>query len=113
MSSDARERDWLETIVENCERIDGYLGDRTEQDFAESGLIRDAVERCLERIAEAAVRLGPERLKAIAPDLALHELRGLGNILRHEYDRVDPRIIWNTARYDLPPFKAACLAELR
>jgi uncharacterized protein with HEPN domain len=30
-------------------------------------------------------------------------MRALRNILTHEYDRVDIRIIWDTIRNDLPP----------
>jgi uncharacterized protein with HEPN domain len=53
-----------------------------------------AVERKLQVISEAAVRLdeGPE---AICPGLPWHNIRGIGNWLRH-HDRVDVETVWNT-----------------
>ena len=82
------------------------------QAFAADAKTRDAVERCIERITEAAVRLGPERLAAIAPDTALRDVEGLGNVLRHEYQRVNARLIWDTATTDVPALRSACAKAL-
>ena len=65
-----------------------------------------AVERKLQVISEAAVRLGSEADK-LCPGLPWHEIRGIGNWLRHQYDRVDIETLWNTVTDDLPPLKAA------
>ena len=113
MYSDAdRARDWIEDIVENIDRVRLYIAGRTAADFGEAPMVRDACERCVERIVEAAVRLGPERLARVAPDTVLHQLRGLGNRLRHEYDRVDAQLLWDVVERDLPPLRAACAAAL-
>jgi uncharacterized protein with HEPN domain len=112
-SDDERALDWLADLVENANRIHRYLGGMTFEQFAGNLRVRDAVERCIERIAGAAVRLGPIRLAAIAPSPALHELRGLGNLLRHAYDRIDPKLIWDTATFDVPELSAASSDELR
>jgi uncharacterized protein with HEPN domain len=111
-SSDERARDWLEDIVANCKRIDSYVKGFTFEQFAADGKTVDAVERCLQRISEAAIRIGEERLRQVAPDLPIRQVRGLGNILRHHYDRIDPKLIWDTAQFDLPPFRSACEAAL-
>lgn len=118
MSSDAnpseeRARDWIGDIVENATRVASYVDGMDFDRFAADHMVRDAVERCIERITEAAVRLGPERLARIAPQTVLHQVRGLGNLLRHEYDRVNVRVIWNTVTTDLPPLRAACEAALQ
>jgi uncharacterized protein with HEPN domain len=65
-----------------------------------------AVERKLQVISEAAVRLG-EQAEALCPGLPWRDIRGIGNWLRHQYDRVDIETIWNTLTRDLPPLKAA------
>ena len=44
-------------ILENVERIEGYLAGLDREAFRRDALRRDAVERCLERICEAAYRL--------------------------------------------------------
>lgn len=39
-------------------------------------------------------------------------LGAIGNILRHEYDRVTPKIIWDVVTYELDAFEVALSAEL-
>lgn len=36
-----------------------------------------------------------------------NDIRGIGNWLRHGYDRIDPGIIWNTAAKDLTDLQRA------
>jgi uncharacterized protein with HEPN domain len=47
-----------------------------------------AVERKLQVISEAAVRLGAQA-ELLCPGLPWHNIRGIGKWLRHQYDRVD------------------------
>lgn len=47
-----------------------------------------AVERKLLVISEAAIRLG-ENAQTLCPGLPWNSIRGIGNWLRHQYDRVD------------------------
>jgi uncharacterized protein with HEPN domain len=64
-----------------------------------------AVERKLLLISEAAVRLGEEG-PALCPELPWENIRGIGNWLRHQYDRVDVETVYRTVREDLPTLKA-------
>lgn len=85
------------------------------QAFERDGKTRDAVERCLERICEAAHRLGG-RAAELAPNQPWGDIRGMGNRLRHAYDRLDLDTAWNTARDRLPARAAdarRALAKLR
>jgi uncharacterized protein with HEPN domain len=34
------------------------------------------------------------------------DIRGMGNRLRHAYDRLNLDVIWNAARHDVPPLAA-------
>ena len=88
-------------IVENAGRIDGYLAGMDRVAFGRDGRTRDAVERCLERVCEAVYRLG-ERADELMPGHPWGDIRGMGNRLRHAYDRVNTEIIWNTARERVP-----------
>jgi uncharacterized protein with HEPN domain len=56
--------DCLADIVENAERIEGYLAGMDRAGFQADGRTRDAVERCVERVCEAVVRLG-DRAEAL------------------------------------------------
>jgi uncharacterized protein with HEPN domain len=92
-------------ILENLERIQDYVAGLDREAFGGDTLRRDAVERCLERICEAAFRLG-EKAAELAPSQPWGDIRGLGNRLRHAYDRIDLDILWNTVRDRLPSLKA-------
>jgi uncharacterized protein with HEPN domain len=97
--------DSLADMIENAERIASYLTAMDRQTFARDGKTRDAVERCLERICEAERRLGG-RAADLMPGQPWSDIRGMGNRLRHAYDRLDLDIVWNTARDRLPTLAA-------
>ena len=70
----------------------------------------DAVERCLLRISEAARKLSAV-LDEIAPGQP--DVRAVGNVLRHEYDAVDPAVIWQIVEKDLVPLHQAVEKAIR
>jgi uncharacterized protein with HEPN domain len=72
---------------------------------------RDAVERCLERVSEAATKLG-DAADELAPGPPWKSVRALGNVLRHAYDHVDPARIWEIVTQDLPQMRTAVEAGL-
>lgn len=107
-----REGQRLSDIIENIDAIASYVGTMDFDAFVCDGKTIDATERCLQRITEAAIKIGPDRMQSIAPELPLAAVRGLGNMLRHEYDSIDLRSIFNTVIDDLPKLRAACLQAL-
>ena len=107
--STEREALRLHDIVENIERIEGYVAGLDFAGFAAARMTVDAVERCLQRITEAVIKIGPERMAAISPLTPIDAVRGLGNALRHDYDGVDLRVIWQTVSESLPALKSDCL----
>ena len=74
--------------------------------YKEDRKTKSAVERELQIISEAAIRLGEEGVRR-APGPDWKSLRGMGNILRHSYHRVDDRIIWDTVKVDLAELNAS------
>lgn len=107
-----RQRLRLGHIVENADRIASYAAGLTYEDFAARQIVIDAVERCLSRITEAAVRAGDEAMARAAPDVPMHVFRSFGNALRHDYDQIDLPTIWKTVTNDLPALRAACAKAL-
>lgn len=101
MSSRHDPVDCIADIIENTERIESYLSGMDRAAFEADGRTRDAVERCLERICEAAHRLG-DHASRLMPDQPWADIRGMGNRLRHAYDRLSLEIVWNTVRNRLP-----------
>lgn len=68
--------DSLAAIIENAERIAGYIADMDRAGLERSGLVRDAVERCLERVCEAAHRLGGTAAE-LMPEQPWSDIRGM------------------------------------
>lgn len=83
----------LRDILENAERIRTYTDGMTPEAFEADRRTVDAVERCFERICEAARKLG-SRYDAAYPEIDLPELRRFGSKLRHDYEEIAPRRIW-------------------
>jgi uncharacterized protein with HEPN domain len=96
----------LDDILENIEWILQYTREQSFRDFARDRRTRDAVERCLLRISEAARKL-EGIVDDIASDQPWSDIRSLGNVIRHEYDSVDAAVIWKIIEDDLLPLQTA------
>ena len=75
-------------------------------EFQADAKTRLAVERCIEIIAEAVRRL-PANVHELSPNIPWDDIKGIGNILRHGYDKVDDRIIWAVIERHLLPLESA------
>jgi uncharacterized protein with HEPN domain len=102
----------LADIIDNAERIADYIAGTSRSAFAADGKTRDAVERCLERVCEAAYRLG-DRAAALMPDQPWGDIRGMGNRLRHGYDRLNLDVVWHAVHQELPGLEAAARQALQ
>jgi uncharacterized protein with HEPN domain len=49
----------------------------------------------------------------LCPSIPWHQLRAIGNLLRHEYDRIDLVRVWLTIEDDLRPLTAAVETALK
>lgn len=111
MSSD-REQLRLGDIVENIDRIEGYIAGLDFDGFCKDAKTIDATERCLQRITEAIIKIGAERMSQISLTTPSDAVRGMGNALRHDYDSIDLKIIWTTLKDSLPALREDCLRSL-
>ncbi|KIL99124.1 protein of unknown function DUF86 [Paramagnetospirillum magnetotacticum MS-1] len=109
-------KDWrvrIEDMIEAIERIRRYTEGMDDRRFVADERTVDAVIRNLEIIGEAAKRV-PFNVIERHPDIPWSRMSEMRNILVHEYHSVDPSIIFDTARHDLPPLLGplrALLAE--
>lgn len=98
----------IHDMLESIRGIERALAGKTIRDYERSWLLRSAVERGIEVISEAR-HLGRE-LKGHHKGVRWKDIAGIGNILRHDYQRVDASIIWKAVKDDLPALKEALLA---
>ena len=105
----------LRDILGNADSIARYTEGMDLGAFTADAKTRDAVERCLERISEAARKLD-EQAPRLVGDQPWPQIAALGNRLRHHYDRIRADRLWEIVRNDLPSLRTACeqaLARLR
>jgi uncharacterized protein with HEPN domain len=83
----------------------------TVQSFGSNWAMKRAVEHALLIIAEAAKHI-PDDLEAKRPEVPWKRIHGLGNMLRHEYRRIDSDILWSVVTENLDDLDAAMKALL-
>lgn len=98
------ERDWrvrVEDILEAIDRINRYTEGMSEARFRENEMVQDALIRNFAVIGEA-VRHVPEDIQESYPEVPWSRIKGIRNVLVHEYFGVDVGIVWDTIQEDLP-----------
>ena len=101
----------LTDIRDEIAGIRDLTKDATASSFAASWAMKRAVQHALLIISEAAKHI-PDELKAKQPAVPWHKVHGLGNLLRHEYRRIDPDILWSVVTDYLGPLDEAVAAML-
>jgi uncharacterized protein with HEPN domain len=84
--------------------MDGFIGDMNFSMYQRDEKTKAAVERKMQILTEAVIRLEME-VAAAYPEIDWKGYRGMGNFLRHSYHRVADEIVWNTVKDDLPLLK--------
>jgi len=92
----------IEDIRDAAEFALEATGDLNLNDYLENRLVRQAVERNLQIIGEAA-----NKLNKLAPDVAerigdIARIVAFRNILVHGYDMLDHEIVWQVVQDELP-----------
>ena len=92
----------LEHILDSIEKIE-YLTHllHTQNNFETKWIEQDAIIRNLEIIGEATINISDD----INPDVSWKEIRGMRNIVTHQYFGVELNEIWSTVINDIPMLK--------
>ena len=91
----------LRDILQAARLIASYLKDTTEADFLANSEKQDAVIRRIEIVGESAAHLTETTRQAI-PELPFRKMRGMRNIVAHDYGNVDLRIVWEVGLVQVP-----------
>jgi uncharacterized protein with HEPN domain len=96
---------YLQHIRDCCHQI-VKCGELRRQGGVAESLLADAVCRNLEIIGEAAGKISRE-FRAANPQIPWRQMISARNILIHNYDGVDPEIVWGIVERDIPSLLAA------
>lgn len=95
---------YISHIAEAIEKIEGYVGELTYEQFLKDNKTLDAVIRQLEIIGEVANNISEEFQNA-HPELPWSKIISMRNRLIHEYFGVNEEIVWDTIEKKLPVLK--------
>jgi len=98
-------------IIDEIDYVTNATDGMSFDSFVADPTIRRAIERAYAIISEAAIKLG-HVAENHAPEIPWRDIRGLGNVIRHEYSEVDYETLWDIRSIDLAPLRAACLNAL-
>lgn len=98
-------REWrlrLEDILECIEEIERFTAGLSFDEFAKDRKTLKAVDYDFVVIGEAANHVPPE-IAARYPDVPWANVRGMRNVMAHEYFGIDLLVLWETIQHQLPP----------
>jgi uncharacterized protein with HEPN domain len=101
-------------IRDEIEGVAAAINGLSFEQYRASYVHRRTVERAAQIVSEAAKAL-PRELLARYADVPWTSIIGIGNILRHEYQRLDDAQLWEIATVHLPalePVVTRMIAEL-
>ena len=111
MNSDERVPLALYHILDTIEDFVDVVGDADVAELTEDRHRRYAAERCVEIISEASRRI-PREWKAEHPSIPWQDIAGIGSVIRHNYENVNPTVIVGLMGAPIENLKAAIIALL-
>src|ERR1700722_11089332 len=96
-------------IRDEIEGIEVALRGVSLVQFQDSYTLRRAAERAVQIVSEAAKSL-PRDLLERHPAAPWNAIIGIGNLLRHEYQRIDERRMWDIVSVHSPQLRSVVLA---
>ena len=95
---------YLQHILEAIAQIQTYTSGMDKPAFLATRLVQDGVIRQIEIIGEASKNLSLET-RSLATGVPWKDIAGMRDKLIHQYFGVDPHILWDTSKIDLPASK--------
>ena len=101
MPPNRRDAAYLLDMLQAAQRVVRYVQGKTREEFQGDELLRDAVERNIEIIGEAAKHI-PEEVRKRNPSVPWRKISGFRDIAAHEYFGIDTDVVWNLILHEVP-----------
>jgi uncharacterized protein with HEPN domain len=96
---------WLDDILQEVSLLEEIAREADAPRFRSSIRLCHIAERSIEIISEASRHI-PQEFKDSHTELPWASIASVGNVLRHEYHRIDPDIIWDIMTRRLVPLRS-------
>ena len=109
-----RDKSVLQHIRSHCDDIEGFI-ERFGEDydvFTSDKAYFNAVSMGILQIGELAGSLSEEYRAKTCGTIPWSNIKGMRNIVAHDYGSVDEGLLWETATEDIPVLLAFCNSEL-
>lgn len=109
MQISERDMQILEKILKYCEEIEFAHNEynRSFDAFCVNPTYRNAVALCLMQIGELTNKLSQEFRDGYA-EIPWRAIRGMRNVVAHEYGNIDVETVWETAEYGTQELREFC-----
>ena len=113
MPSIDRDRNIIRHMLKYYDEVETAHDDfsHSKEKFMNSSTYRNAVTMPILQIGELANHLS-EEFKQQHKQIPWNEMRGIRNLMAHQYHSVDFDIIWDTSRIDIPALREFCKVNL-
>ena len=104
----------LEHMEEYCDDIASVIEQfgREYDCFCTNHAFQYTAAFCFLQIGELAAKLSPELREVSEAEMNWRQIKGMRNIVVHDYGNVDPEIIWSVITEDIPRLKTFCIRLL-
>jgi uncharacterized protein with HEPN domain len=106
--ADFRTPDYLEHMLEACDRVLQYTTGMTITEFLANTLVQDAVLRNIEILGEATKNLlecAPE-YTAVHPEIPWIDIYGMRNRIAHGYFFINFEMVWSVVSVRIPSLRS-------
>jgi uncharacterized protein with HEPN domain len=105
MKNSISDRIRLQHILDSINDILNFTKDIDYNSYKADYKLRLAIAKLVENIGEASNGISSETINKL-PDIEWSLLKGIRNVLIHEYFGIDYEIIWNSIKQNIPDLKA-------
>ena len=103
----SRIRDYCTVIANSLSSVDNSF-----DLFSNNIDIQQSIAFSILQIGEQVSRLSAEFRNSTADQISWPKIRGMYNIVVHNYGRIQLDTLWNTAMKDIPALKEFCRSQL-
>ena len=110
----SRDSQRLMHILDYCDDIENHLAtvNHDHPTFLTNSMCQHSIAFCILQIGELTVKLSDELRSSTSQQINWTAIKGMRNIVVHDYGHIDLDVVWSVATEDIPTLKTFCQTQL-